>query len=92
MARRPNVFDQKGFENSLRNQGCVESFIAPITSDYRIFVPIVLRELGEEKLFRIVNGVREELKLGAADEAWKVACKYIVGWAEEEVEKYKEQK
>lgn len=92
MARRPDVFNQAAFEDSLRRQGSAESFIAPITSDYRIFIPIVLRALGEQKLFELVDNARDELKLGAANEAWKVACKYIVGWAEEEIEKYKVQK
>ena len=88
MASRPDVFDQQAFEDSLRSLGCAESFVKPITSDYRLFVPIVMRTLGEEKLFNIVDKARGELKLGSAAPAWREACKYIVAWAEEETQKY----
>jgi hypothetical protein len=92
MAKRPQIFDQTAFEESLRLQGCAESFISPITSDFRLFVPIVLRYLGEDKLFQIVNSARDELKLREQDPAWRETAKYIVGWAEEQIENYKEQK
>jgi len=92
MAKRPQVFDQAAFEVSLRRQGCVESFVSPITSDFKLFVPVVLRYLGEDKLFEIVNRARSELKLGDQEPAWREAAKYIVGWAEEQIEEYKAQK
>jgi hypothetical protein len=92
MAKRPKIFDQTAFEESLRRQGCTESFVKPITSDFRLFVPIVLRYLGEDKLFQIVNSARDELKLREQDPAWREAVKYIVGWAEEQLEEYKAQK
>jgi len=92
MAKRPQVFDQEAFEESLRRQGCTESFVKPITSDFRLFVPIVLRYLGEDKLFQIVNSTRDELRLSEQDPAWHEAVKYIVGWAEEQLEEYKAQK
>ena len=79
-------------EQTLKQQGCSESFIKPITSDFRLFVPIVLRHLGEEKLFEIVNSARDELKLREQDPAWREAVKYIVGWSEEQIEEYKAQK
>jgi hypothetical protein len=92
MAKRPQVFDKSAFEESLRRQGCVESFVGPITSDFKLFVPIALRYLGEDKLFEIVNNARSELKLGEQEPAWREAVKYIVGWAEEQLEEYKAQK
>jgi hypothetical protein len=85
-AKRPQIFDQVTFEELLRQQGCIESFVGPITSDFKLFVPIALRYLGEDKLFQIVNNVRSELKLGEQDPAWREAVKYIVGWAEEQIE------
>jgi hypothetical protein len=39
MAHRPNVFSQEGFQASLRRQGYAESFVSPITSDYRLLSP-----------------------------------------------------
>ncbi len=92
MAKRPQVFDQAAFQESLRRQGCVESFVSPITSDFKLFVPIALRNLGEKRLFEIVNQARSELGLGEQDIAWREAAKYIVGWAEEQVDEYKQQK
>ncbi|MBL8091968.1 MAG: hypothetical protein KF758_12995 [Anaerolineales bacterium] len=92
MAKRPQIFDQTLFEESLRKQGCTESFVKPITSDFRLFVPLALRYLGEDKLFQIVNQARSELKLGEQEPAWREAVKYIVGWAEEQIEEYKSQK
>ena len=92
MARRPNVFSQDEFQASLRRQGCAESFVSPITSDFRLFVPLLIREIGEEKFFKIVDSAREELGLGEQEAAWQVATRYIVGWAEEQVEQYKSQR
>ena len=92
MAHRPNIFSQQAFEESLLRLGCSESFIKPITSNFRLFVPIVLGELGEDKLFAIVDNSRAELKLRDQEPAWREACKYIVAWAEEEIENYISQK
>lgn len=92
MAHRPNVFSQEEFQASLRRQGCSESFVAPITSDFRLFVPLLIREIGEEKLFAMVERARGELKLGDQQPAWHEAVKYIVGWAEEQINEYKAQK
>lgn len=90
--RRPNLFSQEEFQASLRRQGCAESFVSPITSDFRLFVPLLIREIGKDKLFSIVDQARDELKLGEQEAAWHVAAKYIVGWAEEQIDQYKELK
>ncbi len=92
MVRRPDVFDKDEFQSSLRRQGCTESFVAPITSDFRLFVPLVLSKLGERGLFDLVNAARGELGLGAQELAWQTAAKYIVGWADEALADYREAK
>ena len=89
MARRPDIFDQHAFQDSLRRQGCPDSFISPVTSDLRLFIPLVLSKLGEKGLFDAVEGSRAELGLGAQEAAWRLASKYVVGWANEQVEQYK---
>ncbi len=89
MAHRPDVFDKEEFQASLRRQGCTESFVSPVTSDFRLFVPLLIREIGETKFFEIVDRCRDELGLGEQQAAWHVAVRYIVGWAEEEVNDYK---
>lgn len=90
--RRPNLFSQEEFQASLRRQGCPESFVSPITSDFRLFVPLLIREIGKDKLFEIVDHARDELGLRDQEEAWRVAAKYIIGWAGEQIEEYKAQR
>jgi hypothetical protein len=92
MAKRPQIFDQSAFEESLRSQGCAESFVGPITSDFKLFVPIVLRQLGKDRLFDMVNAARQEFRLGEQSPAWQEAAKYIVGWAEGVLDEYRVQK
>ncbi len=92
MVSRPNVFSEEEFKASLRRQGCPDSFISPITSDFRLFVPLLFREIGEKKLFEIVERLRDELNLRDQQSAWQTAAKYIVGWAEEQVNEYNARK
>lgn len=88
-APRPDVFDKNEFQDSLRRQGCADSFVGPTTSDFRLFVPLILSKLGEQGVFRLVNDAREEFGLGQQDPAWQTAARYIVGWADESLEAYK---
>ena len=90
--RRPDVFSREEFQTSLRAQGCPESFVAPITSDFRLFVPLVLEALGPERVFRIAKDAQVELGLGDQDAAWQTAAKYIHGWAAQEVLQFKERR
>jgi len=92
MAKRPQIFDKNAFEESLRRQGCTESMVYPIAIDFKLFVPVALRYLGEEKIFQIMRDSRIELMLEEQDAFWREAAKYIVGWAEEQLEEYKAQK
>ena len=85
MAKRPRVFDQEAFEESLRRQGCAVSFVKPISSDFKLFVPIVIRHLGPERLPEVVNAARDEFGLAEQAAAWQEASKYIVGWAHEQL-------
>ena len=90
MTRRPNPFDLDAFQNSLREQGCAESFVAPVTSDFRLFVPVILEALGPERIVEMVNAARPKLGLGEQTSAWRTAAKYIYGWAEESLARYQE--
>ena len=92
MARRPDVFNQKALEEWLREHGCVESMIAPIISDMRLFVPIALRELGEEGLFQAVERSRHELGLGPQVAFWQQVAHYACTWAEDRLEAYMAEK
>jgi len=90
--KRPDIFNQKKFEVSLRRQGCAESFVSPTVSDFKLFVPIIIKDLGPDKIMDIVKKNREDINLGDAEAAWKTVIKYMVGWAEEQIEFYKIQK
>jgi hypothetical protein len=92
MARRPEVFSKPAFQKALRLQGCAESFISPITSDFRLFVPLVISRLGEDAVFKIVEDARRDLGLGPQEPAWREAVKHIVLWAEEAVATYRRDK
>jgi len=89
MARRPDVFDQPAFQESLRRQGCPESFIAPTTSSFRRFVPLILHDLGEDRIFALVEQARPAVGLGDAHAAWCPIATYIAGWADEQIAAYK---
>ncbi len=88
MTRRPNVFNQEEFQAYLRRQDCLENSIPTVTGDFRLFVPLLIREVGEERFFEIVEHAREELNLGNQKPAWRESIKYIVHWAEEKISEY----
>lgn len=92
MAKRPDVFDRQAFEQSLRRQGCPEGFVGPTVSDFKLFVPLILATLGEEKVFQFAEDARVDLGLDEQRAAWKTATKFIVGWANEQLETYRRQK
>jgi len=89
MTRRPNPFNQQAMEEVLRDLGCPESLIPSTISNYRLFVPLLFTELGEERVYQLVSRTRDELTLGEQEEAWRSSIKYIVAWAETVMEQYK---
>ena len=92
MAHRPDVFNQKAFEESLRRHDCPVTFIQPTVAGFKLFIPLIIRELGEQKILEIMENSRAELLLGDAKAAWQTSIKYIVAWAEEQIENFKAQK
>lgn len=92
MPKRPDVFDRQILEEALREVGCPDSCIAPTISNYRLFVPLVLATLGRDRIEEIVNAARAELGLGEQRTAWRTSLKYIVAWAEAEIEAYKQRR
>lgn len=92
MARRPDVFNQAAFEDSLRRQGCVESNISPYSSEFKLIMPLLLRGLTKEQVLILAERAQEELGLKDLQVWWPDVAKYMVGWADEQIEAYKEQK
>lgn len=89
MTRRPNPFDQTSLEDALRASGCPESFIASTISNYRLFVPLLLARLGEERIYELVSEARQEFGLGQQETAWRSSIRYLTGWAEHVLADYK---
>lgn len=89
MARRPDVFDREMFEQALRDQGCPSAYVDAFVGDFKLFVPLLFRELGRDKVLHLVNGARIELGLKERDTYWPDAAQYFVGWAADAIEAYK---
>jgi hypothetical protein len=89
MARRPDVFDRDPFEQALADQGCPSAYVDAFVGDFKLFVPLLFRELGREKVLDLVNGARLELGLKERDTYWPDAARYFVGWAADAIEAYK---
>ena len=92
MPKRPEILDQQALEEALRSVGCPDSCIAPTVSNYRLFVPLVLSALGRERIYDLVCAARADLGLGQQGAAWRASIKYIVAWAESEIESYKQRR
>ena len=88
MARRPDIFDRDRFEEGLRAAGCPDAY----AGDFKLFVPLLLRELGEDEVLKIVNAPRLELGLKEQDTYWKDGARYFVAWARNAIEEYKASK
>lgn len=89
MTRRPNPFNQAALEEALIELGCPASFLSTTISNYRLFVPLLFAELGEERTFQLLYGAHTDLGLGDQETAWRTSVKHLVAWAETVVEEYK---
>jgi hypothetical protein len=92
MARRPDLFDKARVRDGIIKAGCPEAYADAYLGDLKLFVPLLLRELGEDEVLNLVNATRAELGLKAEDTYWKDAAKYFVKWATESLEAYKASK
>lgn len=92
MTRRPDPFNQAALEATLLELGCPESFISTTISNYRLFVPLLFAELGEARVFELLDGARAEFGLGEQETAWRSTVKYIVAWADEVIHDYKQRR
>ena len=88
MTKRTDIFNQQAFEESLIRLGCPKSFIHPVVSNFRLFIPLIIYSLGEDEFFNLVNNSRQDLGLGNQEPAWREVCKYIFAWAKQEIDIY----
>jgi len=91
-ARRPEIFDEERMRDSFRTHGCREDFIGPLISDVKLIIPLLCRNLKQEGVLAAVIESDKELSLEDQEYFWKLAIKYLVGWATDEVEEYKRRK
>ncbi len=92
MTRRPDVFDRSALEQSLGEHGCPEPYVDAFVGDFKLFVPLLFRELGTDAVLRAVNSARVELGLKERDTYWPDAARYFVGWATDAIDAYKASK
>jgi hypothetical protein len=92
MTRRPDPFDQQALEDALRSIGCPESSMSSTLSNYRLFVPLLFAELGEDEIFRLVDDARHDLGLREQETAWRSSIRALVAWAQREIALYRERR
>ncbi len=92
MTRRPDPFDQQALEDALRSIGCPESCMSSTLSNYRLFVPLLFAQLGEEEIFRVLERARQDLGLREQESAWRSSIRCLAHWAEREIELYKQRR
>jgi hypothetical protein len=86
MARRPDVFDRGGIEQALRKHGCPEPYVDAFVGDFKLFVPLLFRQLGKDRVLETVNSARIELGLKERDTYWQDAARYFVDWANDAID------
>lgn len=84
--RRPAIFDKQVMQQGLIEAGCPEAFADAYLGDLKLFVPLVLRELGPQQMLEIVTRARPELGLKDEDSYWKDGAKYFSRWATNAIE------
>ena len=92
VARRPEIFDEERLRDSFRAHGCREDFIGPLISDVKLIIPLLCRNLKQEEVLAAVIKSEQELSLEGQEFFWKLAIKYLIAWATDEIEEYKRRK
>jgi hypothetical protein len=90
--RRPDIFDKEAMLEGVVAAGCPKAYADAYLGDFKLFVPLLLRELGEQEVLRTVNTARLELGLKEEDTYWKDGAKYFVQWATNAIDAYKASK
>ena len=90
-ARRPNIFDEKAIREAFKNQGMAPSIAEVFTGDMKLIVPLIIRELGVDKINQLLERARPELGLNH-NAFWPHLTPHLMEWAEDELEAYKARK
>ena len=90
-ARRPDVFNKDSIVQHFVDQGLARSMAEPLAGDLKLIIPILVRELGAERIDEILQRRAPELHLSETS-FWPNLTPYIVRWAEDELNAYKARK
>jgi site-specific recombinase XerD len=83
-----DLFNRQAFESSLRRLGVPDQALSPLINDFRLFVPLLIKTLGEEQFLKIIARSSADLRLNSQPESWETTIKYLVQWAQEEIRLY----
>jgi site-specific recombinase XerC len=83
-----DLFNRQAFEESLSHQGVPAQALSSLVSDFRLFVPLLIKAIGEEQFLAIVAKSSADLQLSSQPESWRATIKYLVHWAQEEIRLY----
>ena len=90
-AKRPDVFNKDAIVQHFADQGLARSMAEPLAGDLKLIIPILIRELGAERIDEILQRRAPELHLSETS-FWSSLTPYIVRWAEDELNAYKARK
>lgn len=90
-ARRPDIFNRDAIIESFVQQGLARSMAEPLAGDLKLMIPMLIRELGAERIDEIVQRVAPEFHLSPTT-FWPNLTPRVVQWAEDELAQYKARK
>lgn len=90
-ARRPDVFDRDVIVERFIEQGLARSVAEPLASDLRLIIPILISELGTERINEILQRRVPELHLSETT-FWPNLTPHVVRWADDELDAYRARK
>ncbi len=83
-----DLFNRQAFESSLRRLEVPEQDLSPLIDDFRLFIPLLIKTLGEEDLLGIIAKGSADLRLNAQPKSWETTIKYLMRWAQAEIRLY----
>jgi hypothetical protein len=89
-ARRPDVFNEDAIVQNFVGQGLALSMAKPLAGDLKLIIPILIRELGGDRIDEIMKRTAPEFHL--KNSFWPSLTPYIIRWAEDELADYKARK
>ena len=90
-AKRPDIYNQAAIIEKLVARGLAQSLAEPLTGDMKLIIPLLIREVGVDRINDILQRCTSELHL-REQAFWPSLTPYLVQWADDELEAYKARK